>query len=280
MGVQANKDEIFTSLCQNLQFTCICLLTILSPRGYCKKVSFRALGAERSMLCSSARAAALQANALLSGTEAEVLEHGESESLAGFVSLHLWTKCTEQHAWQLQCTSFSILRRLKWGLRAQRSLRSPKHCQWEAHPFGFCTHPLRNGKGNSATCMCFHHAPWFSVPLCHIVLEQGEETHVCSQITTRDSSSPSILFLENLEISERLNALSKHLPLTRNKYSPFSVWSSQNQQHLPPLYTNLLGFQPFYEHFQQIYGSSYSQLHYMNSSNTSIKNPALPPPFT
>lgn len=61
---------------------------------------------------------------------------------------------------------------------------------------------------------------------------------------------------------------------------PLSASSSQNQQHLPSSYTNLLGFQSFYEHFQQIYGSSYSQLHYMNSSNSSTKNPALPPPFT
>lgn len=46
--------------------------------------------------------------------------------------------------------------------------------------------------------------------------------------------------------------------------------------HLRTSYKNLLGFQPFYEAFQQIYSSSCSQLHYRNSSNASIKNPALP----
>lgn len=226
------------------------------------------------MLCSSARAAILQANSFLSGTEAEVLEYGENESSAGFVSLHPWTRCLEQHTHG----SLSVLHLAYggdwnevWGHRGPsgaQSTVSERLTPWILHSF------FGKWKGNSAICMYFHHAYWFAVSLCHTVFEQGEETHPCFQTTTGDSSSSSLLFLKNPEISEKIKCPHQTSTPHQEQVQPLSVCSSQNEQHLPSSYTNLLSFQPFYEHFQLIYSSSCSQLHYMNSSNASIKNPA------
>lgn len=117
-------------------------------------------------------------------------------------------------------------------------------------------------------------------PLATLRLSRGKKPILFSQTTTGDSSSPSLLFLENPKVSEKTKGPQQTSAPHQEQVQPLSVCSAQDQQRLPSSDTNLLGFQPFYEHFQQIYGSSCSQLHYMNSSNASIKNPALPPPFT
>lgn len=91
MIVQANKGQIFIPVSKHS------VSLHLHAHHSESQVSFRALGRERSMLCSSDRVAVPQANALLSGTEAEGLERGENESFTGFMSYHTWTKCMEQH---------------------------------------------------------------------------------------------------------------------------------------------------------------------------------------
>lgn len=89
--------------------------------------------------------------------------------------------------------------------------------------------------------------------------------------------SPSLLFLANPETSEKMKCPQQTPAPHQEQAQTLSVRSSRTQQRLPFSYKNLLGVQPFYEAFQQIYGSSCSQLHYTNSSNVSIKNPVLPP---
>lgn len=141
----------------------------------------------------------------------------------------------------------------------------------------FPIHPLGNGRGSDAICIHLHHVSWFPTSLCHAVFGQGEETRLCAQTTTGGSPSPSLLFLENLETLEKMKCPQQTSGPHQEQAQTLSVRSSQNQQRLPSSRKNLLGFQPFYEAFQQIYGSSCSQLHYTNSSNTSINNSALPP---
>lgn len=142
-------------------------------------------------------------------------------------------------------------------------------------PLGFSIHPLGNGRGNNATCKYLHHASSFAASLCHTVFAQGEGTHRHTD-HNQGSLSPTLLFLANPETSEKTKYPQQTSAPHQEQAQTPAACSSQNQQCLPSSYKNLPRVQPFYEAFQQIYGSSCSQLHYTNSSNASIKNPALP----
>ena len=161
-------------------------------------------------------------------------------------------------------------------MRAPKCHRNTKHSQWETHPLDF----LFILWGMEGEMMLYAYICIVCLDLLHpfatLCSSRGKKP-ICAQATTGGSPSPSLLFLENPETLEKMKSPQQTSAPHQEQAQTLSVRSSQNQQRLPSSYKNLLGFQPFYEAFQQIYGSSCSQLHYMNSSNASIKNSALPP---
>lgn len=220
------------------------MLTIQSLRGHCKQVNFGALGIERSTLCSSARVALPQANALLSGTEAEGLEHGENESFTGFMSYHTCTTCTEQHTHG----SFSALRLAygggwneAWGHRDPSGVQSTV----SAHPLDSVL-ILWGMKREIAlyACLSIMHLDLLC-PFATQCLSRGTKpiSTLRPQLDTQPAQAFS--FWKTLRSLRRLNALSKYLPLIRSKYSPSLHVHPRTRTICPPHTQISWVFSPF-----------------------------------
>lgn len=163
---------------------------------------------------------------------------------------------------------------MKWNFRASRCHRNTKQNQWEPHPLDFLF--ILQGMEGEITLYAYISTMRLNSlhPPATLCLSRGKEP-TCAHTPQLGLTWPKH------PLSRKPWDLGDEMSSANTCPSPGASTDpprpSQNRRRLPSSHKTPLGLQPFHEPSQQIYGSSHSQLRYMNSSNASIKNPALPP---